>query len=92
MGPNPLWFAEALSQVMALEPGMRVLDLGCGKGATSVFFTQQFGMTVWAVELWTPITEVWRTVRDAGARQLPFPRGLLRRDRQRRLVPLLRRR
>jgi cyclopropane fatty-acyl-phospholipid synthase-like methyltransferase len=84
MGPNPLWFAEALSQVMALEPGMRVLDLGCGKGATSVFFAQQFDVTVWAVELWTPVTEVWRTVRDAGAsdtvhplhadaRELPFP-------------------
>jgi cyclopropane fatty-acyl-phospholipid synthase-like methyltransferase len=84
MGPDPLWSADALSQVMVLEPGMRVLDLGCGKGATSVFFAQQFDVTVWAVELWTPVTKVWRTVRDAGAgdsvhplhadaRALPFP-------------------
>lgn len=38
MGPNPLWLAEALSQVMDLQPGMRVLDLGCGRAITSVFF------------------------------------------------------
>ena len=37
VGPNVLWLAEALSQVMDLKPGMRVLDLGCGKAISSIF-------------------------------------------------------
>jgi len=31
MGPNPLWLTEFLCEEMELRPGMRVLDLGCGK-------------------------------------------------------------
>ena len=37
MGPNVIWLAESLTQVMALEPGMRVLDMGCGKALSSIF-------------------------------------------------------
>ena len=36
MGPNVLWLAEALTNAMDLTPGMRVLDLGCGKDRKSV--------------------------------------------------------
>lgn len=31
MGCQCLWLAESLSRIMDLKPGMRVLDLGCGK-------------------------------------------------------------
>ena len=31
MGPHPLWLLEALTEVLPIEPGMRVLDLGCGR-------------------------------------------------------------
>ena len=31
MGPNPVWLAEAIAPSLALTPGMRVLDLGCGR-------------------------------------------------------------
>lgn len=27
-GPNPIWLAEALAEVMLLRPGTRVLDMG----------------------------------------------------------------
>ena len=30
-GANPLWLAEWLCQDMGLRPGMRVLDMGCGR-------------------------------------------------------------
>jgi len=33
MGPNPLWLLEDLSRDLDFQPGMRVLDLGSGKGA-----------------------------------------------------------
>jgi len=36
MGPNVLWLAESLIQVMDLEPGMRVLDMGCGSGVLAI--------------------------------------------------------
>ena len=31
VGPNVLWIGEFLAEAMAFEPGMKVLDLGCGK-------------------------------------------------------------
>jgi cyclopropane fatty-acyl-phospholipid synthase-like methyltransferase len=36
MGPNALWLMEALVEKLHIEPGMRVLDLGCGKAMTSI--------------------------------------------------------
>jgi cyclopropane fatty-acyl-phospholipid synthase-like methyltransferase len=36
MGPNVLWLAEWASQVLPLHEGMRILDLGCGKAASSI--------------------------------------------------------
>ncbi|MDP4505313.1 SAM-dependent methyltransferase [Nonomuraea turcica] len=52
MGPNPLWLLEDLSRDLDLRPGMRVLDLGSGKGATSVFLAREFGVQVVAADLW----------------------------------------
>lgn len=34
MGPNGLWLVKSLSEVLELQPGMRVLDMGCGKVAS----------------------------------------------------------
>jgi hypothetical protein len=34
---NPLWLSEWLTAAMDLRPGMRVLDLGCGRAASSIF-------------------------------------------------------
>jgi methylase of polypeptide subunit release factors len=50
MGPNPLWLAESLSQIMELEPDTRVMDQGCGKAITSIFLAQEFQLQVWATD------------------------------------------
>ncbi len=42
MGPNAVWLAEALCQVIVLQPGMRVMDLGCGKAISSIFLVKEF--------------------------------------------------
>ena len=34
-GANPLWLTEWLCEVLDLQPGMRVLDLGCGRAMSS---------------------------------------------------------
>jgi cyclopropane fatty-acyl-phospholipid synthase-like methyltransferase len=52
MGPNILWLTEWGTQAVPLRPGMRVLDLGCGKAASSIFLAREFGVMVWAADLW----------------------------------------
>ena len=49
---NPLWLSEWLTEAMDLRPGMRVLDLGCGRGVSSIFLCREFGVQVWATDLW----------------------------------------
>jgi ubiquinone/menaquinone biosynthesis C-methylase UbiE len=38
MGSNVLWMTEWLCERLDLRQGMRVLDLGCGKGEIICFF------------------------------------------------------
>ncbi len=33
---------------MNLKPGMRVLDMGCGAGFTSIILAKEYGVTVFA--------------------------------------------
>ncbi|MFC4455125.1 SAM-dependent methyltransferase [Deinococcus sonorensis] len=86
MGPNVLWLTEALTHSMSLKPGMRVLDLGCGKAVSSIFLAREFGVQVWATDLWIGATENWNRIAAAGmqdrvtpihadARSLPFADG-----------------
>jgi SAM-dependent methyltransferase len=83
MGAHPLWLAEWLCERIGLEPGSRVLDLGCGKAKSSIFLAREYGVQVWATDLWTNATENLARIVDAGladrvfpihadARQLPF--------------------
>jgi len=73
MGPNALWLAEWLCRAMDLQPGMRVLDMGCGKAMTSIFLAKEFGVKVWANDLWIPATDNWQRVREAGVEDTVFP-------------------
>ena len=52
MGPHPLWQLEDLLSDLDLRPGAKVLDLGCGKGATSVFLARERDVHVVALDLW----------------------------------------
>jgi SAM-dependent methyltransferase len=73
MGPNVLWLTEALTQVLTLEPGMRVLDLGCGAAISSIFLAREFGVHVWAADLWIEPTQNLRRVEEAGVSDRVFP-------------------
>jgi cyclopropane fatty-acyl-phospholipid synthase-like methyltransferase len=65
-GANALWLTEWLSEWLDLKPGMRVLDLGCGRALSSVFLHREFGVEVWATDLWFSAAENLQCVRDAG--------------------------
>lgn len=73
MGSNPLWLTEWLTQSLELRPGMRVLDLGCGRAASSVFLAREFGVQVWATDLWISASENFRRISDAGLSDRIFP-------------------
>src|SRR5215470_4016644 len=66
MGPNPLWMLEDLAGDLELRPGMRVLDLGSGKGATSVFLARQFGVRVVAADWWIAPEDAAAVFAEAG--------------------------
>ncbi|MFJ9643737.1 SAM-dependent methyltransferase [Streptomyces sp. NPDC004244] len=66
MGPNPLWLLEDLARDLDLRPGMKVLDLGSGKGATSVFLAREYGVDVVAADWWIPAEEAAAVFAAAG--------------------------
>ena len=82
-GAHPLWMTEWLCEELDLEPGMRVLDLGCGHAKSSIFLAKEFDLEVWATDLWIAAEHNRETVRehalterihcvDADARALDF--------------------
>jgi SAM-dependent methyltransferase len=70
---NALWLSEWLAAALDLRPGMRVLDLGCGRAASSIFLHREFGVQVWATDLWFSASENMLRVRDAGVEDGVFP-------------------
>lgn len=52
MGPNPLKLLEEIMTLHPIQEGMTVLDLGCGRGVTSVSLVQDYGLRVFAADLW----------------------------------------
>lgn len=58
---------------MQLRPGMKVLDLGCGRAMSSIFLRREFGVQVWATDLWFDASENLQRIRDAGVEDGVFP-------------------
>jgi cyclopropane fatty-acyl-phospholipid synthase-like methyltransferase len=72
-GANCLRLTEWLAEALHLQPGMRVLDLGCGRAMSSIFLRREFGVQVWATDLWFNASENLQRIRDAGAEDGVFP-------------------
>src|SRR5262245_39993636 len=70
---NALWLTEWLAEALDLQPGMRVLDLGCGRAMSSIFLRREFGVQVWAADLWFSPSENLERIRDAGVEDGVFP-------------------
>src|SRR3974390_26475 len=72
-GANPLWLTEWLAAALDLRPGMRGLDLGCGRAMSSIFLRREFGVQVWATDLWFSASENLQRIQDAGVEDGVFP-------------------
>lgn len=86
LGENVLYNMEALTRNMRLEPGMRVLDLACGTGVSSIFLAREYGVEVWAVDAHEDVSSNFDLIKEmncedsvfplkADARKLPFADG-----------------
>lgn len=70
MGPNPLKLCEELLCGADFAKESRVCDLGSGAGITSVMLAREYGLDVYAVDLWSDPAE-----NRAFFRQMGVPDG-----------------
>ena len=73
MGPNALWLTEELSKHVAPAAGMRVLDMGCGRAMTSIFWAKEFQAMVFANDLWVAADDNWKRIVEAEVSDRVFP-------------------
>ena len=73
MGPNSMKVLEELMESVPLKSGMRVLDLGCGNGLTSVFVAKEYGVQVFAVDLWISASDNYNRFKNMGLENQIIP-------------------
>lgn len=76
IGPGGLYLAAQMSRRMHLMDGQRVLDVGCGGGASSVFLAKEFGVSVVAIDLFLTATEKHSRFQRHGVEDRVMPLNL----------------
>lgn len=66
MAPGGLLLANLMAEQLSLKSGERVLDLGCGRGQSSIFLASQYGANVVSLDLWTTAEERKLSTIEAG--------------------------
>jgi len=73
MGPNAIKILEEVSESLNLKKDMRVLDLGCGRGLTSIFLAKEYDVTVFATDLWISATDNYQRIKSMGLEDKIIP-------------------
>ncbi len=73
MGPNSVWLMEYLTNELTINSDMKVLDLGCGKAMSSIFLAKEYGVKVWAFDLWISPTDNYTTIIEDKVDDLVYP-------------------
>ncbi len=87
MGPNAMRMSEELASHLNIDGTTRVLDLGCGRGLSTLLLAKKYGASVFAADLWISPTENYERFRSVeiddravpisvdATRGLPFAHG-----------------
>jgi SAM-dependent methyltransferase len=65
-GPNGIRQAEELASHFTITKDMRILDLGCGMGLSSLYLVQEYGADVFATDLMIDPTENYERFQSLG--------------------------
>ncbi len=66
MGPNAMRVSEELASHLSINKNMRILDLGCGCGLSTLLLTKKYGVSVLAADLWISPTENYERFQSIG--------------------------
>jgi cyclopropane fatty-acyl-phospholipid synthase-like methyltransferase len=73
MGPNAMRLSEEMTSYLNIEPDMRVLDLGCGRGLSTLYLVKKYGVSVFAADLWISPTDNYERFKSLGIDDKAFP-------------------
>jgi len=65
-GPNAIRQAEELASHFKITKDMKILDLGCGLGLSSLYLAQEYGANVFATDLYADPTENYERFKSFG--------------------------
>lgn len=74
MGPNSVRLLDEMLEKYPISvENLKVLDLGCGKGLTSLFLAKEFNANVVATDLWCGATENYNQFKEWGIDDVVMP-------------------
>ena len=72
-GPNGIRQAEELATQFTITKDMRILDLGCGMGLSSLYLAQEYGAKVFATDLFADPTQNYKNFQSLGVEDKIVP-------------------
>ena len=73
MGPNSLRLLDEMLEKYPIEKGRKLMDLGCGKGLTSLYLANETDAGIFAVDLWISATDNYRQFKEWGIADRVIP-------------------
>lgn len=73
MGPNAMRLAEEMASHLNINENMRILDLGCGCGLSSLLLVKKYGASVFAADLWISPTDNYERFQSIGIDDKAIP-------------------
>jgi len=73
MGPNGIRQAEELTSHFTITKDMTILDLGCGMGLSSLYLVQEYGVNVFATDLFVDPSENYEKFESLGVADKIIP-------------------